>query len=212
MARKIDKFRVKIMGEIREIRVLITTDALGVEFCLFCEFWWGRHRVRLLQSKEQRSHYHTRISLQIGLPYLEAVLADNSPNPPRCSMRVTLLFRAIISLVSLECRSPDWFSIPWWQNGEGFKVLPILLAWNWTHGSLIGCVVCTHGEPVVCIFFEPSILRVGLSEGLIVKVDSHTDVGCIGLVVLVQEVQRHWVQKKGLSLNKQCVLVADLLE
>ena len=39
MAKKIDKFRVEIRGEIRGIRVMIITVALGIAFCLFCELY-----------------------------------------------------------------------------------------------------------------------------------------------------------------------------
>ncbi|QHO47760.1 uncharacterized protein DS421_1g00030 [Arachis hypogaea] len=39
MAKKIDKFRAEIRGEIRGIRVMIMTVALGVAFCLFCELY-----------------------------------------------------------------------------------------------------------------------------------------------------------------------------
>ncbi|RYR78858.1 hypothetical protein Ahy_A01g003717 [Arachis hypogaea] len=39
MARKIEKFNVEIRGEIRRIRVLLSTVALRVAFCLFCELY-----------------------------------------------------------------------------------------------------------------------------------------------------------------------------
>ncbi|QHO16978.1 uncharacterized protein DS421_10g308280 [Arachis hypogaea] len=39
MASKIDKFRDEISGEIRRIRVLLSTVVLGVAFCLFYELY-----------------------------------------------------------------------------------------------------------------------------------------------------------------------------